>query len=132
MKLMPALVEYMAAQVVWRLSKGAPLCVTPLVIGENVFFWSDQGIVTCVDAATGEVRWQQRVGGSFYSSPVCAAEAIYNISTSGEVVVLAAALRFEELARNQLDEASHATPAISGGAMYVRTFNQLLSIKGRR
>jgi outer membrane protein assembly factor BamB len=106
--------------------------VTPLVVGDLVFFWSDQGIVTCVDAASGDVHWQQRVGGSFYSSPVCAAGAVYNISTSGEVVVLAAAARSEELARNQLDEASHATPAIADGSMYVRTFTQLLSIRGGR
>ena len=119
-------------KVVWRLSKGAPLCVTPLVVGDLVFFWSDQGIVTCVDAESGEVHWQQRVGGSFYSSPVCAGSAVYNISTAGEVVVLAAAPRYEELARNQLDEASHAAPAIAGGTMYLRTFTQLLSIRGRQ
>lgn len=118
-------------KVVWRLPKGAPLCVTPLVVGDLVFFWSDQGIVTCVDAAGGDTHWVQRVGGSYYSSPVCAGGAIYNISTDGEAVVLAASRDYLQLARNRLDEASHATPAIAGGTMYVRTFTQLLSI-GRR
>jgi hypothetical protein len=45
--------------------------------------------------------------------------------------VLSASREYQPLARNRLDEASHATPAIAGGKMYVRTFTQLLSI-GRR
>jgi outer membrane protein assembly factor BamB len=115
-------------KVVWKLDRGAPLCTTPLVVDDLVFFWADNGVVTCVDAATGSVHWRERVGGSFYSSPVCAGDAVFNSSSEGEMVVLAADRRYELLARNGLGELSHATPAVVGDRMYVRTLSQLICI----
>jgi outer membrane protein assembly factor BamB len=115
-------------KVVWKLDRGGPLCTTPLVVDDLVFFWSDSGVVTCVDAATGDVHWRERVGSNYYASPVCAGDAVYNISTDGELVVLAASRDYELLARNNLGEPSHATPAVAHNRMYVRTFNQLLCI----
>jgi len=47
---------------------------------------------------------------------------------AGETLVLAAKPGFELLARNPLGEGSHSTPAIAGGAMYLRTFSHLISI----
>src|SRR6185503_6136836 len=55
---------------VYRVDKGAPLSTTPLVARGCLFLWSDSGIVTCVDAATGEFAWRNRVGGTYYSSPI--------------------------------------------------------------
>lgn len=115
-------------KVVWKLDRGAPLCTTPLVVDDLVIFWADNGAVTCVDAATGEVHWRERVGSNYYASPVCAGNAVYNISTDGELVVLAASRDYELLARNDLGEPSHATPAIIGDRMYVRTFSQVMCI----
>jgi outer membrane protein assembly factor BamB len=115
-------------KVVWKLDRGAPLCTTPLVVEDLVFFWADNGAVTCVDAATGKVHWRERVGSNFYSSPICAGDAVYNISTDGELVVLAAKRDYELLARNNLGEASHATPAVAADRMYVRTVTQVLCI----
>ncbi|MBL8849814.1 MAG: PQQ-binding-like beta-propeller repeat protein [Planctomycetaceae bacterium] len=115
-------------KVAWRLDRGAPLCTTPLVVNGLVIFWADNGVVTCVEAATGAVHWRERIGGNFYSSPIAAGNAIYNISTDGEMIVLAADRAFAELARNPLPEASHATPAVLGDRMYVRTFSQMLCI----
>lgn len=114
--------------VVWKLDRGAPLCTTPLVVDDLVYFWADNGAVTCVDASTGEVQWRERVGSNYYASPVCAGDAIYNVSTDGELVVLAARRNYELLARHNLGEASHATPAIGSDRMYVRTFTQLLCL----
>lgn len=115
-------------KIVWKLDRGMPLCTTPVVVGDLVFFWSDNGIVTCADVADGSVHWRQRVGGNFYASPICAGDAVYNISAEGDVVVLAAKRRRELLARNPIGEASHATPAVIGDRMYVRTLTQLVCI----
>lgn len=118
-------------RVVWKLERGAPLCTTPLAVGERVYFWSDQGIVTCVAAATGEVAWQERVGGSFYSSPVSDGERILNVNTEGEAVMVQAADEFRLLARHRLDEGTHATPAIAGGGLYLRTFSELIGLRAQ-
>jgi len=121
-----------SAQSAWRLTTGAPLCCTPLVLGDRIIVWSDQGIVTCVERDSGKVVWRERIGGSYYSSPVSTGRAIYNVSREGEVVMLALGDEFEELGRYDLGEGSHATPAIAGGVMYVRTFTQLVAIGGIR
>lgn len=120
------------ARKVYQIDRAAPLVSTPLVVGELLFLWSDQGIVSCAEAATGEIFWRRRVGGTYYGSPVCAGDHLYCISADGEVVVLAASNKYELLARNPLGEPSHSTPAIAAGAMYLRTFSQLISIGGKR
>ena len=113
---------------VYRMEKVAPLVPTPLVKDDLLFLWNDRGVVTCASVKTGKVFWKERVPGSYYGSPVCTGGKLYCMSREGEVVVLAAAKKFELLARNPLGEGSHSTPAIAGGAMYLRTFGHLISI----
>ncbi|MCI0459328.1 MAG: PQQ-like beta-propeller repeat protein [Gemmataceae bacterium] len=119
------------AEKVYTLQRSMPLCTTPLVKGNLLFLWSDEGIVTCADVATGKVHWRERVEGTFYASPVCVGERLYNVNTDGEVHVLAAAKAFRQLARNTLGEKTHSTPAVAGGRMYLRTFSHLISIGGK-
>lgn len=119
------------AEEVYRVERGAPLTTTPLVVGDLLFLWTDDGRATCADAATGKVHWQRRIGGTFYGSPVCAGKHIYCTSADGEVVVLAAAKTFEELARVNLGEPSNATPAIARGKMFLRTESKLMALAER-
>jgi outer membrane protein assembly factor BamB len=120
------------AREVYRIDRSAPLCTTPLVRGDLLFLWSDGGTVTCADVRTGEVHWRERVPGSYYSSPVCVGDHLYGVSREGEVVVLAAAKRFELVARNALGEGTHSTPAVADGRLYVRTFSHLISLGGKK
>jgi outer membrane protein assembly factor BamB len=120
-----------AAQVAWKVAKSAPYVPMPVVRGDLVFLWGDAGTVLCVRAASGEEVWREKVGGNYFGSPVCAGGRLYCISTKGEVVVLAAADKYELLARNPLGEKSHATPAVAGGRMYLRTWSHLISVGGK-
>ena len=116
--------------VAYKVLKNTPYVPTPLVKGDRVYYWSDGGMVTCAKVQTGETVWQERVGGSFFGSPVCAGDKLYCISKRGEVVVLAASDKYELLARNDLGEKSDATPAVAGGRMYLRTWGNLLCVGG--
>jgi len=62
---------------------------------------------------------------------VCVGGRIYNVSTKGDVVVVAAAEGFKLLGRNPLGEKSHATPAIAGGRMIFRTWSHLVCVGGK-
>jgi outer membrane protein assembly factor BamB len=117
--------------VVYRIDRSVPLCTTPLVKGDLLFLWSDRGIVTCADARTGRVHWRERVPGTYYGSPVCIGDRLYSMSREGEVIVLAAAAKYRLLARNPLGEGSHATPAVKGGVLYLRTFSHVLAVGGK-
>ena len=116
----------------YEVTKSVPLVPTPIVKDGRLFLWSDDGVVSCLRVATGEVIWRERVGGSFYGSPVCVNNRLYCIARNGEVVVLAASDTFEVLARVPLGEPSYGTPAVSGGVMYLRTRSHLFSLGGRK
>ncbi len=120
------------AGVAYRLKSGVPYVPTPIAVGKNLFIVSDGGTMTCVVAETGKVLWQEKLDGRFYSSPVCVNGRIYCISREGEAVVVEAADKFKLLARNKLPEGSQATPAIAGGRMYIRTYNHLICIGGKK
>ena len=66
--------------------------------------------------------------GDFYASPIWVAGRLYNVSKKGEVVVLAADDKFQPLGRAALGEPSYATPAVSGGVLYLRTISHLFSL----
>ena len=101
---------------------------TPLALGDLLFLWKENGLVTCLRAATNEQVWSERVQGPFYGSPVAIGDRLYNVTRKGELVILQAGEQFQELGRFALGEGSHATPAVSGDRLIVRTFTHLLSL----
>jgi outer membrane protein assembly factor BamB len=118
-------------ETVYRIDRAAPLCTTPLAKDDLLFLWSDEGLASCANATTGEVYWRERVPGAYYGSPVWINNRVYCMSRDGDLIVLSAAKKFEQVARLPLGEGSHATPAIAGGTMYLRTFSQLISVGGK-
>lgn len=112
----------------YRIVRQAPHVPTPLVYGDWMFLWSDAGIATCVDRASGKVIWQKRVGGNYFSSPICINGNIYCVDVDGNVVVIAAAAEYELLSRNPLGHPSRATPAVSHGSLLIRTESQLFCL----
>ncbi|MHC4085207.1 MAG: outer membrane protein assembly factor BamB family protein [Planctomycetota bacterium] len=119
-------------KVVYDITKSVPLVPTPLTKGDLLFLWADNGHITCVHAATGKLIWSERVESSFYGSPVCVNDRLYCISKQGDVFVLNASDEFQLLARVPLGEPSYATPAVSNGVMYLRTYSHLISVGGKK
>jgi outer membrane protein assembly factor BamB len=116
----------------YRASKtGTPHVPTPVAYKDWLFLWGDNGIVSCQELATGKVIWQKRIGGNFFSSPICIDGKLYGVDLEGTVVVLAASNEFQELARNELGQPTRATPAVAGGILYVRTESHLFAIGGK-
>ena len=114
----------------YKLRRSMPYVPTSVARDGLLFLWSDAGIVTCVEARTGKVHWQERVEGRFFGSPVWVEGRLFCISTTGKVVVIAASDKFKPIAVNDLGEASNATPALGGNRMYLRTLGQLVSLGG--
>lgn len=119
------------AEVAYEVRKAAPYVITPVAYQDMLFVWHDTGIVSCLDVATGEPHWRQRVGGSYSGSPIRVGKHIYCTSEDGVVVVLNAAKEYQLVAQNELGERSFATPAVSGGRMYLRTETRLFSLGGK-
>jgi len=109
------------SHVVWRLTKGVPFLPSPTVVDDLLYLVNDEGIVSCIEAKTGNSVWQKRVGGKFVASPVAADGRVYLFSENGPATVIAPGRHYKELAVNRLDEGCLASPAISGKAIFVRT-----------
>lgn len=119
------------SHVAWRLSRGAPLTPSPILVGNELYLVTDFGIGTCVDALTGEILWQQRLGGNHSASPVFAGGRIYFQNEEGVTIVVAPGTDYRELARNRLDGSTLASMAVSDGALFIRTDTHLYRIEER-
>jgi len=121
-----------APRLIYEMKTAIPYVPTPLSRDGMLFLWSDNGLVTCHRAVTGERVWQIKIPDSFYGSPVWINRHLYCMSKTGNLYVLAVSEKPEIVATIPLGEPSFATPAVAGGALFLRTESHLLAIgKGR-
>ena len=114
--------------IAWELKRGAPLTPSPLAVGDELYVVNDGGIATCLDARTGTLIWQQRLGGTYSASPVFADGRIYFLAEQGVTTVIAPGKEFRRLATNTLDGGLLASMAVSGGSLFLRTDSHLYRI----
>lgn len=118
--------------VVWKMKKGAPLNPSPVAIDDMLFVVNDKGIATCLEAETGEQLWQERIGGNFSASPVYADGRIYFLNEEGLTTVVAPERKYRQLATNQVDGQTLASPAFVDGVIFLRTDTHLYRIEDRK
>jgi outer membrane protein assembly factor BamB len=118
-----------ATHIAWEQPKGVPMQASPLYVKPYLYTVTDAGVVTCLQGATGEIAYQERLGGRFCASPVYADGRIYLLSESGETVVIAPGPECTILARNALEETCQASMAVSGGRFFIRTDRHLFCIR---
>ncbi len=109
------------SHIAWRLKRGAPSTPTPLLIGEELYFVSDKGMASCINAKTGESHWMERLEGSFSASPVYVNGNILFLNENGGAAWVKPAKQFRVLGKNLVTGRTLATPAFAEGAMYLRT-----------
>lgn len=114
--------------VAWKATKGAPTTPSPLLVGEELYMVSDSGTASCLNAKTGEVYWQQRLGGSFSASPVYGDGRVYFQNEKGVGVVVKASKSFELVSKNDLEERTLASYAVADGALFIRSDKHLYRI----
>jgi outer membrane protein assembly factor BamB len=119
-----------ATHVAWSMTRGAPFTPSPLAVGDELYVISDLGVLSCVDAGTGRLHWQERVGGNHSASPIFADGRIYLLSEEGVATVIAPGRTFQKLAVNELDGATLASMAIAHGSIFIRSLTHLYRIAG--
>jgi outer membrane protein assembly factor BamB len=118
-----------ASHLKWSISRGAPNTPSALVVGDELYFLSDRGVASCVDAKSGKVHWQQRIDGNYSASPVYADGKIYFQSEQGETTVIKPGKEYRELAKNKLGERTLASFAVADGALFIRTETKLYRVQ---
>ncbi|MEO1525040.1 MAG: PQQ-binding-like beta-propeller repeat protein [Planctomycetota bacterium] len=115
----------------WRMDDSGIQLASPVYCAGNLYFFQRRaGIVTCVSAATGEKRYVSRLRGarSFWASPWTDGTHVFALDSNGNTHVLQAGDELKVLPINEMDEMAWSTPAVAGGAIYLRTIDSLYCI----
>lgn len=120
-----------ATNVVWKQQQAMPVRCAPLLVGDLLFMINETGILSCLEAKSGDLVWRHRLGEKYSASPVYADGHIYLCSQDGDLPVIEAGREFRLLATNKLDDGCMATPAIAGKSLFIRTKQSLYSIEAR-
>jgi outer membrane protein assembly factor BamB len=116
----------------WKAARLQTGMTSPLLYDGRIYAANPKtGIITCVDAATGRVLWEERVKGPFSASPVAGDGKVYVVNEAGTLFVLKAGDEGEILAKSETKDKVQATPAISHGAIFIRGETTLLCIAGK-
>jgi outer membrane protein assembly factor BamB len=117
-------------EIKWSFNKQVPQISSPLLIEENLYFVSDQGgIFSAVNAETGELVFQERLGGDHAASPIYAGGNIYLCDREGTTHVIKPGSTFAPIEKNTLDDGILASPAALDNALYLRTETALYRIE---
>jgi len=116
------------SHVVWHTGKSVPKRSSQVLSDGLLFMVSDQGVVSCLDAVSGELVWQERLPGDYWASPLLANGHIYCFSKSGQVSVLRAGRRFQRVSQTTYDAGFNASPAVAGKSLILRTFKHVYCV----
>jgi outer membrane protein assembly factor BamB len=114
--------------ILWTRTDDVPKVPSLLFISPHLYILTDSGVLTCVNAAAGDVVWRERLAGKFSASPIWADGKIYVLDEQGRTTVLRDGGQFEVVARNPLEGTFCATPAIARGRIYLRSDTTLYCI----
>jgi len=122
-----------APSIAWREKKSVPNMPSPIVVGDHLYFVTDNGgVLTCLNAKTGELVYRERIEGSHSASPLLAGGNLYFCGREGTTTVVAPGPALKVLARNKLEGSIMASPAAVDGALFVRTEHALYRIDERK
>jgi outer membrane protein assembly factor BamB len=118
-------------QVLWRYGKGSAYVPSPILYDGHVYLLTDKGLLTCLDARTGEVRYEGArppAPASFMASPVAVNGHLLLMSQDGDTFVVKAGPHFQVVATNPLGEPISASAAAAGGRLYIRGERHLFAV----
>lgn len=119
-------------EVIWRQGKLGPATPSPIAYDGRLYSVNGAGVLICADIKTGEEKWKLRLTGPFSGTPVAAGGLLYFFNEKGVGQVVKPGDESGELvSSNDLGEMFMCTPAISNGAIYIRSDSTLWKITNK-
>jgi len=121
--------------IVWRYNKGTAYVPSPILYGKYLYLMTDTGLLTCLDAVTGERMYEGGrvpVPATFTASAVAFDDRVFLTSEDGDTFVIKAGPAHEVLRTNSVGEPVFASPAIANGRLYIRGEHHLFAIGNAR
>jgi len=118
-----------AENVMWEQKRQVPKKSSPVLAGTDLYMISDNGVLSCVDLDTGEIRWSARLDGNYSASPLLADGRLYFLSHEGKATVVEPNReKLIKLAENELDGQLMASPVATNGGLLIRSDTALYRI----
>ncbi len=121
------------SHVEWDVFKRVPNRSSPVLVGEHLYITSEMGVVSCVEAKTGNILWDGRIRGHFSASPIYAEGHVYFCSEQGDTFVIKPNEKeLKVVATNRLGEKTEgfmASPVIAGNALFLRSKTHLYRVE---
>ena len=115
----------------WRTRSRGPNVSSPVVCNGLLFFVTDQGIASCIDAYSGEKCWRTRLKGEHFASLVALGDYIYFCNRNGETTVVRASRQFDQVSTNHLGIETLASYAMLKDGFVIRAGEKLIRIDNR-
>lgn len=113
----------------WDREKRNASEAAPVIVNGTLFQTTRGGIVSAVDVKTGTDLWDDRMAGKHVPAPLVIGDKLLFSNDRGESYLIRATPdRFEQVGMNQLAEPMSASPAVAGGALFMRTSGALYKI----
>ena len=115
----------------WTYAKGTAYVPSPILYGDYLYLTTDRGILTCIDAKTGEVKYEGGripIPATFTASPVAFEGKILMTSEDGDTFIVKSGPKHEILGTNSVGEPVYASPAIADGRIFIRGEKNLYCI----
>ena len=118
-------------RVAWKFARGTGYVISNVLYGDYLYLFADNGITTCLDARTGEVKYE---GGRvpkparFMGSPVAFGGYMAMTSEEGDTFMVKAGPAHEIARTNSVGEPVYSSPAIANGRIYIRANQHLFAI----
>ena len=124
-----------SGELLWTYNKGAAYVPSPVALGDYFYMVNDAGLMTCLDAVTGERKYEggrPPVPATFTASPIAFGEHILLTSEDGDTFVVKAGPVHEVVRTNSVGEPVYASPAVADGTIYIRGERHLFAIGNTR
>jgi outer membrane protein assembly factor BamB len=115
--------------VLWKAKTHVGKYASPILVDGLIYTAAEESFLSCLDAATGNIVWTERIGGGYEASPIYADERLYFFNQQGTTTVLKPGRTCEVLATNTLAGGFMASPAAAGKAFFLRTRTHLYRIE---
>ncbi len=119
-------------RVAWKYEKGTGYIPSPILYGDYLYLMTDSGLLTCLDAVTGEPKYEGKrfpTPGKFTSAPVAFDGKLLITSNDGDTYVVKAGPEHEILGTNPIEEPVFASLAIAGDSIYIRSSKGLYRVR---
>ena len=115
-------------KILWQWDEALPDAASLLANDDFIVLPTAFGVVTCLDAKSGEAFWEHEFDQGFCSSPILVNDRVYIIDLSGNMQIFKLGEEFEQLGESDIGEPAYATPAFVGDRIYIRGLRHLFCV----